>query len=311
MELKSGFVKKETPELEVKAWTNDLGVSFVEGWISTPDEDLEHDVTVPEAFLDAMDGYLTRGGPLSSEHDTKKYPVGHAQKIAVVRDGQILKEGYHPSDSADFEHFPNIGTGVYGRFAITEPEAVGAVRKGNVRGFSYIAKPVETEPLPTGGRTLKRLEPWFESTIAAYPVNSKAVMLAAKAITEPNEAQEGDSMDMDALKAALAEVLASQQSQLPKEEVVTKADVEAQFGAFKSEISALVADMVAKALPTDREGTGRKGTVETGELTLESDPIQFLVKKARTGASTEDYTQDEKAVLAGLTLAAILDGMKE
>lgn len=179
-EVAKDMVKKAFTSLDVvtKAWNQD-GQLIVEGWVSTPDRDLQNEVTLPEAFLDAADDYASRGMPLSSEHNTKKYPVGHGQRVAVVKGGKILKSVGHPSDPADFEHFPGSGDGVYGRFAITEPEAAGAVYKGNVRSFSYIALPVETEPLPAGGRVLKRFQPWLESTIAAYPVNGKAVMTAA------------------------------------------------------------------------------------------------------------------------------------
>lgn len=180
-EVAKDMVKKAFTSLEVvtKAWTDGSGQVIVEGWVSTPDKDLQNEVTLPEAFLDAADDYASRGMPLSSEHNTKKYPVGHGQRVAVVKGGQILKSVTHPSDPAEFEHFPGSGDGVYGRFAITESEAAGAVYKGNVRSFSYIALPVETEPLPAGGRVLKRFQPWLESTIAAYPVNGKAVMTAA------------------------------------------------------------------------------------------------------------------------------------
>jgi hypothetical protein len=179
-EVGRDMVHKAFTSLEVvtKAWTN--GNLIVEGWISTPDRDLQGEVTLPEAFLDASDDYAARGMPLSSEHNTKKYPVGHGQRVAIVRDGVVLKSVVHPTDPADdFECFPMSGTGVYGRFAITESEAAGAVYKGNVRSFSYIAKPVESEPLQPNGRVLKKFAPWLESTIAAYPVNGKAVMTSA------------------------------------------------------------------------------------------------------------------------------------
>lgn len=165
--------------LTMKSWTNDNGLLVIEGWVSTPDVDLDKDIVPPEAFTDSLEGYISRGAPLSSEHNTRNYPVGHGQHIALVRDGQIFKAAQHPTDAAEFEHFPQSGTGVYGRFAITEPEAMGAVRKGNVRGFSWIGKPVETEPLSSGGRFFKVVNPWFESTIAAYPINGRAVMTAA------------------------------------------------------------------------------------------------------------------------------------
>jgi hypothetical protein len=105
-----------------KAWTDTSGVTHIEGWISTEDQDIEKDVVPPESFLDAVDGYMDLGAPLTSEHHLKpqgrelvRYPIGHMQQVALVRDGQVFKAGKHPSDPADFEHFPGTGTGVYGR----------------------------------------------------------------------------------------------------------------------------------------------------------------------------------------------------
>ncbi len=164
-----------------KAWAVSDGTAIVEGWVSTEEEDQQHDIVPPEAFLPAIDGYATRRMPLSSEHQMKALPIGHGQQVALIRDGQVLKSAKHPLDPAEFESFPGTGTGVYGRFVITEPQHAGAVKKGNVGGFSWVGILTEYEPRPGGGRTFKRVEPWQESTIAAYPVNDTAVVVAAKA----------------------------------------------------------------------------------------------------------------------------------
>lgn len=181
--VKPEFVKKaflpDEPELLVKAW-GDAGTLYVEGWISTPDRDLQKDIVVPEAFTDSLDEFAGLGMPCSSEHDTEKYPKGHGQHIALVRDGVVFKSAKHPTDSAEFQHFPGVGTGVYGRVAITESDAAAPIRKGNVRGFSWIGLPVETEHLPSGGKLIKKVNPWKEITVAAYPVNGRARMLATE-----------------------------------------------------------------------------------------------------------------------------------
>lgn len=173
------MVRKAFASLAHKARL-DNGDTVIEGWVSTPDPDLDKDIVEPGAFLGAMDAYASVGMPLSSEHNVNAYPVGHGQRVAVVENGQIKKSSTHPDDPAEFEHFPSSGSGVYGRFVITEPAASLAVYKGNVRGFSWIGKPMEKEPLPSGGSRIKRVEPWLESTIAAYPVNQRARVLAAQ-----------------------------------------------------------------------------------------------------------------------------------
>jgi hypothetical protein len=63
---------------------------------------------------------------------------------------------------------------------LTDPLASTQVAKGNVRGFSWVGLVRTIERLPGGGRKLLRIDPWRESTIAAFPVNTKAVLVAAQ-----------------------------------------------------------------------------------------------------------------------------------
>lgn len=171
-----------------KAWTAPDGTVYIEGWISTPDEDYMGDVTEPEAFTGkALAGYAARRMPLSSEHGRTysgrrggDYPIGHMQRVAIVRDGQPIEQATHPTDPAEFEHFPGTGSGTYGRGVINEHVAATSVAKGNIGGFSWIGKIAQHEALPGGGRRILRLDPWLESTIAAYPVNGHAQVLAAR-----------------------------------------------------------------------------------------------------------------------------------
>lgn len=175
-----------------KAWTGGDGNVYIEGWISTPDQDIQRDVTEPEAFAGkALSDYAARRMPLSSEHGRKysgrqfgDYPIGHMQRVALVRDGQVFQDASHPTDPAEFEHFPGSGSGVYGRGVINEHVAATSVAKGNIGGFSWIGKIADHEPLSGGGRRLTRIDPWLESTIAAYPVNGNAKVLAARSAAE-------------------------------------------------------------------------------------------------------------------------------
>ena len=172
----------------MKAWTDDTGVTHIEGWISTPDRDLDKDSVEPEAFKGAIDGYFALGAPLTSDHHMKpdpakgimvRYPVGHLQQAALVRDGHIFKSANHPTDPADFEYFPENGTGVYARAVLTDELASSQVAKGNVRGFSWVGIVNTVDKLPGGRWKFLSVNPWRESTIAAFPVNTKATIVAA------------------------------------------------------------------------------------------------------------------------------------
>jgi hypothetical protein len=169
----------------IKAWRLDTGSVLVEGWISTNSRDYQNEQVQPEAFQTALPSYMARMAPLSYEHNMKPAPVGHVQKAALVRDGRIFFEADHPTDSAPFEHFPGRGTGVYGRAVVNDPSAAGQVMKGNVGGFSWTGR-VKRIPLPDGGREFTSVEVMRETTIAAYPVNPDAAIIAAAKETNSN-----------------------------------------------------------------------------------------------------------------------------
>lgn len=118
-------------------------------------------------------------------------------------------------------------------------------------------------------------------------------------------------MDLEQMLAQQLE--AAVKAHLPEAEMVKKADVESLFAAFKTEVESLVKDAVAKAMPLDRNGVGRTGTVETNEPTLESDPAAVLARKAQVlrEDNTKDYTTDEKQLAAALFVAYVQQGMKE
>ncbi|GHO44522.1 hypothetical protein [Ktedonospora formicarum] len=163
-----------------KAWKQD-NTTFVEGWVSTEDEDLQKDTVPPESFLGAIDDYFSRSAPLSMNHDLTKLPVGHAQKAVLVRDGNILHTALHPRDPAEFENFEAKGTGLYARFAVTDPDAADAVLSNNIGAFSWIGNVTHYTRKANGGKHFLKVSPFIESTLAAYPVNQKAVITAAKA----------------------------------------------------------------------------------------------------------------------------------
>jgi hypothetical protein len=175
-----------------KAWTGSDGCVYIEGWISTPDQDIQGDIVLPEAFAGkALTDYAARRMPLSSEHGKTysgrklgDYPIGHMQRVALVRDGRIFDEATHITDPTEFEHFPGSGTGVYGRGVINEHTAATSVAKGNIGGFSWIGKVAKWEALPGGGKRYQQVDPWLESTIAAYPINGNAKVLAARSAAE-------------------------------------------------------------------------------------------------------------------------------
>jgi hypothetical protein len=164
-----------------KAVQNEDGTATIEGWISTPHKDLEKDIAEPEAFAgDTFTSYFQRGAPVSSNHDTDSYPVGHLQKSVLVRDGVIIQTEVHPTDPREFLEGPGNGSGWYGIGVIDGKDASNAIKKGNIRSFSWIGNLAEYTPLTGGGRRYKRIDPLIETTVAAYPVNTKAVMRIAK-----------------------------------------------------------------------------------------------------------------------------------
>lgn len=164
----------------VKSWMDADGTVHFEGWQSTPDKDRDKDIVPPECFAGAIDDYAAACMPLSSEHNLKSYPVGHLQKAALVRDGNVFKSAVHPTDPAEFEHFPATGTGVFVRGVITEPSDARTIAKGNVGGMSWVGRLKRYVPLPGGGREYVEVYPWQETTLSAYPINPKAVVVAAE-----------------------------------------------------------------------------------------------------------------------------------
>jgi hypothetical protein len=305
--MKKAFNPISKQGLIVKSWeTNDT--AFVEGWLSTPSLDLEKDITEPESFTNSIDGYFSRRAPLSIEHGTKTIPIGHLQKAAIVRDGSVLKSAVHPTDPAEFEHFPGSGDGVWVRAAINEESGISAIKKGNVGGFSFIANGSEFERIPGGRYRYTKLDPWIESTVAAYPINPNAVIAVAKAYgLQPLETPKETTMELEELLKLAAEKIASEKPEPVAVKAVTAEDIAGLFAQFEQKIEAKLEEKVQKALPVRSEGTGRAGIVETPSDPRESDPLKYIVQKA---AKPDEFDQTDKELVSALTLKALLDGMQ-
>lgn len=169
----------------VKSYRLSDGSLVREGWVSTPDKDIDKDEIEPESFSGpGFHDYMTRGAPVSVEHQTRSLPVGFLQKAALVRDGNIIQVEDNPKHpQVDFRYFDG-GTGWYGLVNIYEDLAIRGIMKGVLSAFSWIAMPQEWEELEDGGRHFTKpgsIAPIIETTLTAYPVNTNAVMKIAKA----------------------------------------------------------------------------------------------------------------------------------
>ena len=69
-------------------------------------------------------------------------------------------------------------------------------------------------------------------------------------------------------------------------------------------------EMAQKAIHLDRTGTGSR-TSQGEEMTLESDPIAFLTKKARSIKSDSEWTLEEQGVLGQIFHAVLTEGMND
>ena len=312
------MVTKATPKvgfIEIqKSWGDDGQDCFYEGWLSTPSRDLEKDVTEPEAFVGALPSYFARRAPVSVQHGTQFLPAGHLQKAVVVRDGNVLASAEHPTDAAEFEHFPSSGSGVWVRGRLTESPARDSVRKGNCGGMSFIAMATEYTPLPGGGRRITKLDPLQETTVAPYPVNSEARIEVAKAFglsTAEDHTDEDNnvSMTIDELLAQALEARNAAQT-TPQAEGVTKAELGQMLLDFKTQVEASVAEAVQKAMPAVRgEGAGRKGAIAPDDLSIaarDADPLRYIARKATSG---EELDAVDQTLINALTFKALTDGL--
>jgi hypothetical protein len=299
--------------LIVKSWDDGGDDVHFEGWLSTPDRDLEKDETQPEAFIPAIDGYFQRRAPLSIVHQDKNVPIGHIRKAAIIRDGKVLKTGIHPTDPAEFEHLPLTGSGVWVRGVANEEPGRSAIRKGNVGGMSFIANASEKEYISGGRYRYTGFNHWIESTVAPYPINPSAVIAVAKAYGLTPPTKENSPMPKT-LEEILNEAL---KPAAPVDENVVKAItpdqlkavLEAQQKEHATAVEGMVADGVKKALDEMRlEGTGRQGTVLTPEQLREADPKAYIIKKAAE-TDPEQLSIEDKDLFYQITREALLFGM--
>ena len=313
------------PFAAIKSYPDESGEAHtIEGWLSTPDRDLEKDIVQPESFEGAMKGYFARRAPLSYEHHTDRLPAGHLNRAAIIRNGKVVSQVVHPSDPADFEHLSEsiagtgTATGVYVRGTITDEKIRKSVGQGDLGSFSYIANVTKFRYLPGGGREFLEQDPWLESTVAAYPVNKNAVITVAKAygLEEPSE------MDWETkLEELLAGAAQINEPSAPAPAVksVTADEIKVLLTEFKTQISAeinqavesQVEDRVQKAVSTMRGQSQGRQTAPTDEPNIDEDPLGYIVHKARGAKSENDLTLQEKQLMIGVTRAALLVGMKD
>lgn len=215
--------------LITKAYPQPDGSVSIEGWISTPLQDMEKDIIEPEAFAGTgFQSYFEHGAPISSNHDTTGYPVGHMVKGVLVRNGVVIQSENHPDyPDVKFTSFDGFGTGWYGRGIIHEKRAADYITKGMMRSFSWIGKPTNWEDLPDGGRHFKSrgaINPLLEATVTAYPINQAAVLRIAKAHGYELEVPEPKQMYVIDLAAVVGAAISS-----PRTAEVIAADVRDAF----------------------------------------------------------------------------------
>lgn len=219
--------------LLTKAYPQPDGSVAIEGWISTPLQDMEKDILEPEAFAgEGFRSYFAHGAPISSNHDTNSYPVGYLQKGVLVRNGVVIQSETHPDhEGVQFKNFDGFGTGWYGRGIIYEKRAADHLMKGTVRSFSWIGMPKEWEDLPGGGRRFSKqgaINPLLEVTITAYPINQAAMLRIAKAHGVAGEASKSKTKPKQLFILDLEAVVAAAFSSQRTNEVIA-ADVKNAF----------------------------------------------------------------------------------
>lgn len=291
----------------LKAWGEEGKDCFIEGWLSTPDSDMQNDIVEPEAFTNGLDSFFARAAPTSFVHNGQTLPAGHLQKAAIVRDGVILKAVTHPTDAAEFEHFPGTGSGVFVRGVLNAPEIASAVRKGNVRGFSFIGNGKTYAPRYPKGHHYTEINPLIESTVAPYPVNTSAIIMVAKAfgLAEPVEKE---SMSDSKLEQLLTQLLEREEETVQKSQPVTLEAIAALLATSQETVLAAVDTKVQKAMELVREeGAGSKMPVIKSVLPNEN-PLYPIVMKANKG---EELNEGEIHLLNAATHAILASGMNE
>jgi hypothetical protein len=311
------IITKATPKVGFftleKAWGEEGEDCYYEGWLSTPDKDLEKDVTEPEAFIPVLKGYFSRRAPVSVQHGTQFLPAGHLQKAVVVRDGKILATAEHPTDSADFEFFPASGSGVWVRGRLTEDPARTSVRKGNCGGLSFIGMATEYSKFPGGGMHVTKLSTLQETTVAPYPVNLSAQIAVAKAFGLSSAEDHSDEDNMSTIDEMLAKALEARKAEEKSEEPegVSQEQLGVLFLEFEEKMLAAVEATVQKAMPARQEGVGRKGGAGDSVDPLsvaarDADPVRYMIRKAAAGA---EYDEIDQKLLYAMTIKALGEGL--
>ena len=314
----------------VKSYPDETGAAhIIEGWLSTPDQDLEKDIVQPESFKGAMKSYFRRNAPLSYEHHTDRIPAGHLNRAAIVRDGKIVTEAIHRTDPAAFEHMQEsmdetgTRTGVYVRGTITNDQIAKSVGQGDMGSFSYIANLTKYRTLPGGGREFLEQDPWLESTVAAYPVNKNAVITVAKAYGLEEQTDMGWEDQLEELLAGAAAPEHQPTNPAPAIKSVTADEVKGLFTQMKTELTAEITaqfeqkveaeveSRVQKALETQRGQSAGRQAPPSDEPNMDDEPVKYITWKVQKSKSDKDLSADDQAFILALTKRVLTEGMKD
>jgi hypothetical protein len=93
-------------------------------------------------------------------------------------------------------------------------------------------------------------------------------------------------------------------------EIVKADEVAAKvLEAVKSELPALVKAAVVEESSREGVGSKKQQLQEAAEPTLESDPVAYLAKKARSVKDIEDWSVEERGVISGIFVKHLAKGM--
>lgn len=146
-------------QMEVKAVSEDARI--ITGIATTPTPDRMGDVVVSEGAVFKLPI------PLLWQHDHDA-PVGQVTKARVTADGiEVTAQLIKPTDDMPSQLVARLS------------EAWSSVKTGLVRGFSIGFRPIEYDPLKSGGLLFKKWE-MFELSIVTIPANAEATITAIK-----------------------------------------------------------------------------------------------------------------------------------
>lgn len=152
---------KSEATLTIKSVQAEAGHYTVSGIATTRDRDMALDIVEP------LGAEVTLPLPLLLEHD-RTQPVG-----------QVVQAQTTPDGIAFVARIPKVEEA--GRVRDRIMETVHSLMHGLLRGTSIGFAPMESEPLPGGGRRFKRWR-WFELSLCTVPCNPAAMVASIKSL---------------------------------------------------------------------------------------------------------------------------------